>query len=133
MLIFLLAIPIVVADISNRTIPNIYILLTGYFAAGTCFFHGFPNTAVLMYTCTTLVILNLLGMGMGDVKIFLVALFCLNIQTIKEILGIGAAVLIAAFIQILLSWSWNRRFPQSIALAPAIYFGLSLYLATSSS
>jgi hypothetical protein len=57
----------------------------------------------------------------------------LEISTIQEFEYLLLVIFLAALVEIMLRWGYSTVFPRSIAMAPAIFLGTSLYLATSGS
>jgi hypothetical protein len=57
----------------------------------------------------------------------------LELSHIQEFEHLLIAILLAALFEIMLRWGYSTVFPRSIAMAPAIFLGTTLYLATSGS
>ena len=121
-----LFIPISISDISSKTIPNVYLKILAYFT----FFHlvqdGFPGVDRQLIAALLLAGGYLLNIGMGDLK--LLALLSLGFKSLgMEFLML---ICIAATFHIVVSTARSRVIPQSIALAPSIFFAFATYLAT---
>jgi Flp pilus assembly protein protease CpaA len=118
----LLALPISIADLSQRKIPNIYLQFYSYYVAAILVINGIPS-----------VIFSFCGVGMGDCKLIALIVLMLEISTIQEFEYLLLVIFLAALVEIMLRWGYSTVFPRSIAMAPAIFLGTSLYLATSGS
>ncbi len=131
MISLIFAIPIIVADVSKRTIPNIYLIFYGYLCFFFAIFRGLGSIPLFLVSLLCVFLLHLCGMGMGDSKlIFLIALV-LPVVSIADFLELLTLIFLAAAFHILCNWLLSKRFPATIAMAPAIFIGTALYLATS--
>jgi len=81
----------------------------------------------------TLGLLSFSGVGMGDCKLLALIVVMLGLNELIEFEQLLIAILFTAFIEIVLRWGVSKVFPRTIAMAPAIFLGTSLYLATSGS
>jgi len=70
---------------------------------------------------------------MGDCKLLALIVLMLKLSDIQEFELLLLEILLAALIEIVLRWALSKVFPRTIAMAPAIFLGTSLYLATSRS
>jgi Flp pilus assembly protein protease CpaA len=129
----LLAFPISIADLSQRKIPNIYLTLYTYFIVALLVIKGVPSAIFLLFVFLTLGIFSLCGVGMGDCKLIALITFMLELSHIQEFEHLLIAILLAALVEIMLRWGYSKVFPRTIAMAPAIFLGTTLYLATSGS
>jgi Flp pilus assembly protein protease CpaA len=129
----LLAFPISIADLSQRKIPNIYLTLYTYFIVALLVIKGVPSAIFLLFVFLTLGIFSLCGVGMGDCKLIALTMFMLELSQIQEFEHLLIAILLAALVEIMLRWGYSKVFPRTIAMAPAIFLGTTLYLATSGS
>jgi Flp pilus assembly protein protease CpaA len=129
----LLALPISIADLSQRKIPNIYLQLYSYYVGALLVINGIPSVIFLLVVFLTLGIFSFCGVGMGDCKLIALIVLMLEISTIQEFEYLLLVILLAALVEIMLRWGYSTVFPRSIAMAPAIFLGTSLYLATSGS
>jgi hypothetical protein len=118
-LYLLFALPISIADISSRKIPNIYLQLYAYLVAVLVVVRGVLNPIFILMVLAILLLMSAIGVGMGDCKL--------------EFEHLLLAIFMIALIQIALIWVYSKVIPRTIALAPAIFIGTSLYLATSQS
>lgn len=57
----------------------------------------------------------------------------LQLATLQEIELFLLTIFMIALIQIVLIWLYSKVIPRTIAMAPAIFIGTTLYLATSQS
>jgi len=128
----LLALPISIADLSQRKIPNIYLQLYAYVGA-LLIVNGVPNASFMLLVFLTLGLLSFSGVGMGDCKLLALVVLMLGLNELIEFEQLLIAILFTAFIEIVLRWGFSKVFPRTIAMAPAIFLGTSLYLATSGS
>ena len=129
----LLAFPISIADLSQRKIPNIYLQFYSYYVAAILVINGIPSVILLLVAFLSLGIFSFCGVGMGDCKLIALIVLMLEISTIQKFEYLLLEILLAALVEIMLRWGYSRVFPRSIAMAPAIFLGTSLYLATSGS
>ena len=131
MLIFIFALPIVIADYSSRKIPNIYIIFYAYLLAIIVFFRGFPRFHVLLFSLLVLILFSTCGAGMGDVKLLSLLVLFLRPTSIQGVFGLLFSVLLVCSLEIALTMLITKAYVRSIAMAPAIFVGTGLYLATS--
>ena len=129
----LLAFPISIADLSQRKIPNIYLTLYTYFIVALLVIKGVPSAIFLLFVFLILGVFSLCGVGMGDCKLIALITFMLELSHIQEFEHLLIAILLAALVEIMLRWGYSKVFPRTIAMAPAIFLGTTLYLATSGS
>jgi Flp pilus assembly protein protease CpaA len=129
----LLGFPISIADLSQRKIPNIYLTLYTYFIVALLVIKGVPSAIFLLFVFLTLAIFSLCGVGMGDCKLIALITFMLELSHIQEFEHLLITILLAALVEIMLRWGYSKVFPRTIAMAPAIFLGTTLYLATSGS
>lgn len=131
MISLIFALPIIVADVSKRIIPNIYLMFYGYLYLLFAIFRGLGSSTLMLIFALCIALLHLCGMGMGDSKlIFLIALV-LPVVSMMQFLELLTLIFLAAAFHILCNWLLSQRFPATIAMAPAIFIGTGLYLATS--
>ena len=124
------ALPITIADLSARRIPNIYLYLYSYLTILTMICNGFENLTLTLGTGVLLLVLNVLGMGMGDAKLIFLISILSNVGSSYLVAKLLTLILLCAGVNILISWGISKAFPVSIAMAPAIFMGTGLYLAT---
>ena len=129
----LLALPISIADLSQRKIPNIYLLLYAYYVGVLLIVNGVPSAPFILLVLLTLGLLSFSGVGMGDCKLLALIVVMIKLSSPLELEQLLVAILLAALIEILLIWGYSKLFPRTIAMAPAIFLGTSLYLATRAS
>lgn len=133
MFILLLAVPISIADLSSRKIPNIYLQIYAYYIAGLFIIRGVPNFLFSLTVMITLLCLVVSGVGMGDCKLMAAIVLMLPISDLRGFEQFLVAIFLTSLIEILLRWGYSTVFPRTIAMAPAIFIGTTLYLATSKS
>ena len=126
MFLFLLAIPICIADLSTFKIPNIYNILIFYSAIVHTLIFGLPDMATLATSLLIVTGLFLMGIGMGDLKL-LVLILLTGVGLPIEMITF---VFITAMVHIVISTVVRRTIPSTIAMAPSIFLGLATYLAT---
>ena len=83
--------------------------------------------------CLILGIFSFCGVGMGDCKLIALIVLMLELSNIQEFEYLLLAILLTALLEIMLRWGYSKVIPRTIAMAPAIFLGTSLYLATSGS
>ena len=133
MLYLLFALPISIADISSRKIPNIYLQIYAYAVAVLVVVRGLPGAIFMLVVLTTLSLMSAVGVGMGDCKLLGLIVLMLQLSRFQEFELLLLAIFMIALIQIVLIWLYSKVIPRTIAMAPAIFIGTSLYLATSQS
>lgn len=133
MFYLLLSLPICIADLSQRKIPNIYLQLYTYYVGALLVVKGIPAPQFIILVCLSLSIFSFFGVGMGDCKLLALIVLMLKLSDIQEFELLLLEILLAALIEIVLRWALSKVFPRTIAMAPAIFLGTSLYLATSRS
>jgi Flp pilus assembly protein protease CpaA len=77
-----------------------------------------------------LFVLHLCGLGMGDVKLLGIVALMLNSDPRTAFFILGFSIALCAVIYAIAQTLWNRELPRKIPLAPSIFSGLALYLAT---
>ena len=133
MLYLLFALPISIADISTRKIPNIYIQLYAYAVAVLVVVWGFPDLVFMLVVLAILLLMSAIGVGMGDCKLLGLIVLMLQLSRFQEFELLLLAIFTIALIEIVLIWLYSKVIPRTIAMAPAIFIGTTLYLATSQS
>lgn len=133
MLYLLFAIPISIADLSQRKIPNIYLQIYAYYVGALFIVNGLPGAQLMLVVIVTLAILFIFGVGMGDCKLLALIVLMAEISYLQEFEQLLIAILLTSLIDIMLRWGYSKVFPRTIAMAPAIFLGTSLYLATGGS
>jgi len=132
-LYLLFALPISIADISSRKIPNIYLQIYAYAVAVLVVVRGLPGAIFMLVVLTTLSLMSAIGVGVGDCKLLGLIVLMLQISIFQEFELLLLAIFMIALIQIVLIWLYSKVIPRTIAMAPAIFIGTTLYLATSQS
>lgn len=133
MLYLLFALPISIADISTRKIPNIYIQLYAYAVAVLVVVRGVPDLVFMLVVLAILLLMSAIGVGMGDCKLLGLIVLMLQLSRFQEFELLLLAIFMIALIEIVLIWLYSKVIPRTIAMAPAIFIGTTLYLATSQS
>ena len=133
MLYLLFALPISIADISTRKIPNIYIQLYAYAVAVLVVVRGVPDLVFMLVVLAVLLLMSAIGVGMGDCKLLGLIVLMLQLSRFQEFELLLLAIFMIALIEIVLIWLYSKVIPRTIAMAPAIFIGTTLYLATSQS
>ena len=133
MLYLLFALPISIADISSRKIPNIYIQLYAYAVAVLVVVWGVPDLVFMLVVLAILLLMSAIGVGMGDCKLLGLIVLMLQLSRFQEFELLLLAIIMIALIEIVLIWLYSKVIPRTIAMAPAIFIGTTLYLATSQS
>lgn len=133
MLYLLFAIPISIADLSQRKIPSIYLQIYAYYVGALLIVNGLPGALFMLAVIVTLGLCSIFGVGMGDCKLLALIVLMAEISNLHEFEYLLLAILLTSLIDILLRWGYSKVFPRTIAMAPAIFLGTSLYLATGGS
>ncbi|NCX52354.1 MAG: hypothetical protein EBW99_03115 [Actinobacteria bacterium] len=87
----------------------------------------------MLMVLAILLLMSAIGIGMGDCKLVGLIVLMLQLSSFQEFELLLLAIFMIALIQIALIWVYSKVIPRTIALAPAIFIGTSLYLATSQS
>jgi len=132
-LYLLFALPISIADIASRKIPNIYLQLYAYAVVILVVFRDVPDLIFILVVLVTLLLMSAIGVGMGDCKLLGLIVLMLQLSRFKEFELLLLSIFMIALIQIVLIWLYSKVIPRTIAMAPAIFIGTTLYLATSQS
>lgn len=125
-----LAIPISLADLKSFTIPNVYLVMLSLLCAPYVFFNGLGQISVILAALFILLMLNLLGLGMGDAKLLSIVLLTLNSDGYSDLTLLAVLIILSASLHVMWRTLKNRSLPRRIPLAPSIFVGLALYLAT---
>ncbi len=124
--LFVLAIPVCIADISSFLIPNIYTKILFYVSLMHINFYGIGRVREVLLAVAILSLLLFFGTGMGDIKL-LTLIILTHSSNILNFLGF---VFFLAIVHIVVLVGIHRRIPTKIPLAPSIFIGLATYLAT---
>jgi Flp pilus assembly protein protease CpaA len=122
----LLLLPITIADLNQRIIPNIYLKLLGSFMVFSFIMKGFPSSTLFFTVGIFSLFLLLLNVGMGDIKLLVTLILTFEL----DLIGYLVLVLAFAAVHIVISSATNRAFPRSIPMAPAIFWGFITYMAS---
>jgi hypothetical protein len=125
-----LALPISLADLKTFTIPNLYLGILAALCAPHVLVNGVGQLSAIALVSFMLLILNLLGLGMGDVKLLMIILLTLNSDVQSDLTLLAVLIIISSAMYIMQKTLRDRRLPRRIPLAPSIFMGLALYLAT---
>ena len=124
------AIPISLADLKYSKIPNVYLLYLSILCVPFVIINGLGSIARLLTALLVLLFLHLGGMGMGDVKLLLIILITHNSDQKFSSLKYFSCLLLIATMHVLLLGFKDQSMPRKIPLAPSIFAGLALYMAT---
>jgi Flp pilus assembly protein protease CpaA len=125
------AVPISLADIKTFTIPNVYLWWLSLTCAPYLLLHGLGPITNLVFVVLILIALSFLGLGMGDVKLIVIICLLLNSDKAADFSLLALLILLSAGSYAIIEALRNHRFPHTIPLAPSIFAGMALYLATS--
>jgi Flp pilus assembly protein protease CpaA len=125
------ALPISLADLRTFTIPNIYLGWLSLLCVPYLLLHGFGPILKLVVVALILACLYLIGLGMGDVKLMAIISLSLNSDIQSHFSYLAFLILLSASCYAIVKTLWNHELPRRIPLAPSIFVGLALYLATS--
>jgi Flp pilus assembly protein protease CpaA len=126
----LAAIPISLADSKSFKIPNIYLWLLFLGLAPFIAVNGLGSISRLVSSFLIVLTLNLCGMGMGDVKLLCLIVLAFNSDREFSSLTFFSYLLGVATIHVLILTLKNQMMVRKLPLAPSIFVGLALYLAT---
>ena len=124
------ALPISLADIKSYSIPNIYLIWLTVFCTPHVLMQGLGPVPRILIVIAILLVLHLCGLGMGDVKLLAIVALMLNYDPRTAFLNLGFSIAFCAVVYSITQTLWNRQLPRKIPLAPSIFIGLTLYLAT---
>ena len=125
-----MAFPISLADIKSYSIPNIYLIWLAVLCTPHVIMQGLGPVPRILFVLATLLVLHLCGLGMGDVKLLAIVALMLNYDPRTDFLDLGFSIAFCAVAYAIMQTLWNRELPRKIPLAPSIFIGLTLYLAT---
>lgn len=128
--LFLMSVPICIADLKEHKIPNIYISVMLVLLSPLLITNGLGDLTQLCVYLVALVVLHLFGMGMGDVKLLSIIGAALNSSGIYGYFSYASYILLCAALHLISLRLIKRSTPDQMPLAPSIFMGLFLYLAT---
>ena len=128
-LIFIVGIPISIADVSSFRIPNIYIKLLAYGVGVTITWHGFGSVKNLSFFFLSLILIFSIGIGMGDIKLLLIIGVVLNASADINLFLFYLALLFWTSFHSVMSYLASGSFKEKIPMAPSIFATLGVYLA----
>ena len=67
---------------------------------------------------------------MGDIKLIFLISLLIGLNSICLFVILFTSIMAFSLMQIFLIWAMSKVFPASIAMAPAIFMGTGLYLAS---
>lgn len=126
----LAAIPISLADSKSFKIPNVYLWLLFLGLAPFIAVNGLGSISRLVSSFLIVLTLHICGMGMGDVKLLLLIVLAFNSDREFSSLTFFSYLLGVATIHVLILTLKNQMMVRKLPLAPSIFVGLALYLAT---
>jgi Flp pilus assembly protein protease CpaA len=124
------AVPISLADIKSYSIPNIYLIWLGFLCTPYVLVHGVGPVSRILVIVVILALLQLCGLGMGDVKLLIILALMLNSDPLTSFHHCGVSLTLCAAVYAIMETLWKGKLPRKIALAPSIFAGLTLYLTT---
>lgn len=125
-----MALPISLADIKSYSIPNVYLIWLSVLCTPHVLVQGLGPVPRILIVIAILLSLHLFGLGMGDVKLLAIVGLMLNSNPRTAFFDLGFSIAVCAVAYAIIKTLWNRELPRKIALAPSIFIGLTLYLAT---
>ena len=126
----LAAFPISLADSKSFKIPNVYLWLLSLGLAPFIAVNGLGSISRLVSSFLIVLTLHLCGMGMGDVKLLCLIVLAFNSDREFSSLTFFSYLLGVATIHVLILTLKNQMMVRKLPLAPSIFVGLALYLAT---
>ena len=129
-ILFLTAIPVSLADSKSFKIPNVYLRLLFLGLAPFIAVNALGSIFRLVSSLLIVLTLYLCGMGMGDVKLLcLIVLACNSDRQFSSLIFFSYLLGVATIHVVILTLK-NQMMPRKLPLAPSIFLGLALYLAT---
>lgn len=128
--LFLVSVPICIADMKEHKIPNIYLSVMLLLTIPLLIINGLGDLTQLCLFLVALVVLHLFGMGMGDVKLLFIIGVALNSLGFYGYFSYASYILLCATLHLISLRLIKRSTPDQMPLAPSIFMGLFLYLAT---
>ena len=128
--LFLMSIPICIADLKEHKIPNIYLSVMLLLTIPLLIINGLGDLTQLCVYLVALFVLHLFGMGMGDVKLLSIIGAALNSLGFYGYFSLASCILLCAALYLISLRLIKRSTPDQMPLAPSIFMGLFLYLAT---
>jgi Flp pilus assembly protein protease CpaA len=125
-----LAFPISLADVRSFSIPNVYLWWLLALCTPRVVLYGFGPIPRIVFITVILVLLHLVGLGMGDVKLLSIIFLYLNPLSNISFEILALFLMCSATVYAISETLWKRKLPQKIPLAPSIFAGLALYLAS---
>ena len=125
-----LAFPISLADVRSYSIPNIYLWWLLALCTPQVVLYGFGPIPRIFLIIVILALLHLVGLGMGDVKLLSIIFLYLNPLSNISFEILALFLMCSATVHAISETLWKRKLPQKIPLAPSIFAGLALYLAS---
>jgi Flp pilus assembly protein protease CpaA len=125
-----LALPISLADVRSFSIPNVYLWWLLALCTPRVVLYGFGPIPRIVFITVILVLLHLFGLGMGDVKLLSIIFLYLNPLSNISFEILALFLMCSATVYAISETLWKRKLPQKIPLAPSIFAGLALYLAS---
>jgi Flp pilus assembly protein protease CpaA len=125
-----LAFPISFADVRSYSIPNIYLWWLLAMCTPHFVLYGFGPSPRFLLIIVIFALLHLVGLGMGDVKLLLIIFLYLNPLSNISFEILALFLMCSATVYVISETLWKRKLPQKIPLAPSIFSGLALYLAS---
>lgn len=125
-----LAFPISLADVRSYSIPNVYLWWLLALCTPRVVSYGFGPIPRIVFITVILVLLHLVGLGMGDVKLLSIIFLYLNPLSNISFEILALFLMCSATVHAISETLWKRKLPQKIPLAPSIFAGLALYLAS---
>ena len=126
----LAVIPISLADSKSFKIPNVYLWLLFLGLAPFIVVNGFGSISRLVSSFLVVLTLHLCGMGMGDVKLLGLLVVAFNSDRQFSSITFFSYLLGVATIHVLILTLKHQMMVRKLPLAPSIFVGLALYLAT---
>jgi Flp pilus assembly protein protease CpaA len=116
--------------LKEHKIPNIYLSVMLLLTIPLLIINGLGDLTQLCVYLVALVVLHLFGMGMGDVKLLSIIGAALNSSGIYGYFSYASYILLCAALHLISLRLIKRSTPDQMPLAPSIFMGLFLYLAT---
>lgn len=92
--------------------------------------YGFGPSPRFLLIIVIFALLHLVGLGMGDVKLLSIIFLYLNPLSNISFEILAFFLISTATVYAISETLWKRKLPQKIPLAPSIFAGVALYLAS---
>jgi Flp pilus assembly protein protease CpaA len=125
---WIISVPIVIRDINELRIPNIYLKTLSFIVVIGLILQGIGPLINLLECGIVLLIFFAVKVGMGDIKLLALSFMIFNSRMSFALTYYLMALLACACAQLIFTILVVRQFPERIPLAPSIYLAFALNL-----